>query len=228
MDIKYLILDFGKVIAGPSTGSWFITPKFLELIDISKIDVEEFHKQVPSFNYLLDKKILTEDEEYNMFKEFYSSILKSINYTDISEDIINTIAYDFTYTSNKYKLYDNVIDELEQLSKQYKLLLLTDNWPCVLRILKEYDIDKYFDKVYVSSIYDTKKAKKVFFDYPINDYNIKEGEAIFVDDNESLLDIAKEKGLNTRLMVRNNKEVESNHPIIHNLYEIFETAYIRK
>ena len=95
--------------------------------------------------------------------------------------------------------------------------MLTDNWPCVNRILKEYGIYDYFDKVYVSSIYGTKKSEKVFFDYPIKDYNIKEGEAIFIDDNESLLDIAKEKGLDTRLMVRSKEIKKSNHNIIYDL-----------
>lgn len=36
--IKYLILDFGKVLAYPTTGNWSITPKFIELVDLKKID----------------------------------------------------------------------------------------------------------------------------------------------------------------------------------------------
>ena len=42
MNYKYTILDFGKVIVKPTTGNWDITPKFLELIDINKIDVDKF------------------------------------------------------------------------------------------------------------------------------------------------------------------------------------------
>ena len=38
MNYKYIILDFGKVLAGPTTGEWFITPKFIELVDMSLID----------------------------------------------------------------------------------------------------------------------------------------------------------------------------------------------
>ena len=34
MNYKYIILDFGKVLAGPTTGEWFITPKFKELVDM--------------------------------------------------------------------------------------------------------------------------------------------------------------------------------------------------
>ena len=36
--VKYIILDFGRVLAYPPTGYWQITPKFLKLIDINQID----------------------------------------------------------------------------------------------------------------------------------------------------------------------------------------------
>lgn len=219
-NIKYLILDFGKVIAGPTTGHWFITPKFMELIDMNEIDIDEFNNIVDDFNYILDRKILTEEEEFNAFYDFYDNMLKRINYSKYNTDVIRSIAHDMTYNSSKYTMYENVKEELELLSKQYILIMLTDNWPCVTRILKEYGIYDYFNKVYISSVYGCQKKDKVFFDYMINDYNIKEGEAIFVDDNESLLDIAKNKNLDTRLMVRNGEDIKSNHIVINDLYEL--------
>lgn len=54
----------------------------------------------------------------------------------------------------------------------------------------------------------------------MQDFNIKNKEAIFVDDNESLLDIAKEKGLIVKLMDRENKVLNSKHKIINNLTKI--------
>ncbi|CCY87796.1 unknown [Mycoplasma sp. CAG:956] len=36
--MKYIVLDFGMVLAYPPTENWHITPKFLELIDIKKIN----------------------------------------------------------------------------------------------------------------------------------------------------------------------------------------------
>ena len=65
------------------------------------------------------------------------------------------------------------------------------------------------------------KKNEVFFDNPINDFNIKNNEAIFIDDNESLLEIAVKKGLEARLMDRKNKKEKSRFKIIHNLKEIF-------
>lgn len=215
--IKYIILDFGKVIAGPTTGNWFMTPCFLENVDINLIDKNKFMEALNKYGYLKDRKITTLEEEYECFYKFYSSVLKEINYPKYSDEIAKNIAYNFTYQNDKYTFYENIEKELEELNKKYIVILLTDNWPCVNRILDEIDFTKYFSKVYVSSIYGKQKKDIVLFDYPINDFNIKENEAIFIDDNEALLDIAKTKKLDVRLMDREGSIKNSKYNIISNL-----------
>lgn len=218
--LKYVILDFGKVIAGPTTGDWFITPCFLKNIDINLIDKELFKEALNKYGYFKDIKITTLEEEYDAFYKLYSSALKEINYPNYSDQIAKNIAYNFTYENDKYTFYDNVEKELKELSKKYTLILLTDNWPCINRILDEMDFTKYFSKVYVSSIYGKQKKDIVLFDYPINDFNIKENEAIFIDDNEALLDIAITKKLDVRLMDRECIIENSKYPIINDLKKL--------
>lgn len=218
--IKYIILDFGKVLAYPTTGHWFITPKFMELVDMSKIDLMQFNECTKKLNDILSRKAINREEEYELFFDFYSRLFDLLEYPYKSKELIDNIVYDMVYTSNKYRLYDGVKRELEELSKHYTLLLLSDNWPCCIDIMKEYDIDKYFDKLYISSIYGATKGDGIFFDYLINDYHIQSGEAIFIDDNPELLAIASYKGLDVRLMDRDNKCKDSDYPIIHSLSEI--------
>ena len=81
MNYKYIILDFGKVIAGPTTGHWDITPKFLELIDINKIDMEKFNILRKKYQDILSEKVINLEEEYNMFFRFYDGILSGLNYS---------------------------------------------------------------------------------------------------------------------------------------------------
>lgn len=220
MSTKYIILDFGKVIAAPTTGNWDMTPKFLELIDINKLDVDKMQKARKKYGHILSEKVISLEEEYDMFLRFYDGILRESHYLNYSKKLASDIAYNRTYGFDKYKLYDNVKEELVKLKEKYILILLSDNWPCVIPYMKEYEIYNLFDKIYVSSIYGVEKKDKVFFDYPIKDFNIKNGEAIFVDDNESLLDIAKEKGLDVRLMDRENKILDSKYKIINTLKKI--------
>lgn len=216
--IKYIILDFGKVLNYPTTGHWFITPLFLKLIDYDKVDKDLLNEKFKEYYYITQRKVINLEEEYRMIYEYYDKVLSEINYLSYNEEISKALAYNFTYENDKYKFYDNIVDELKKLKEKYKLILLSDNWPCVIRIMKDIGIYDLFEKVYVSSIYGIEKSDKDFFDYPIKDFNIKNGEAIFIDDKENNLDIAKEKGLDVRLMDRENKVIDSKYKIIHNLY----------
>lgn len=218
--IKYVVLDFGMVLAYPPTGNWHITPKFLKLIDIKKINEEILENAISNNKQILDKQITSLEEEYNMFIEFYSKVLLECGYTKIKSDTVKKIAYNRTYENDKYLPYDKIKEELERLASKYKLLLLTDNWPDVFIFLKEYGISDLFSKIYVSSVYGQLKKDGDFFDNPIRDFNIKKNEAIFIDDNETLLEVASSKGFEVRLMDREGKLKNSKFKIINNLSSI--------
>lgn len=215
--IKYIVLDFGKVLAYPTTGNWHITPKFLELININQIDNAALKEAITNNQQLLDKKITNLEEEYNMFIEFYNNILLQCNYLNYDMETVKKIAFNRTYENDKYMPYEGVKKELLALSSKYKLLLLSENWPDAINSLKEYGIYNLFSKIYISSIYGQVKKDGIFFDNPINDFNIKNGEAMFIDDNEKLLEIAQAKGYDVRLMDRKNKITTSKFKIIHDL-----------
>ena len=217
--IKYIILDFGNVLAYPITGNWFITPDFWNDLNDYYIDKDLLLNNFKKYGYILNDKILTEKEEYEMFYNFYNNVLSDFCAND---KIISKIANDFVNSDNKYEFYDDVVNCLSTLKNNYKLILLSDNWPCMYRILKNNGIDKYFDKIYSSSDYGKKKEDGILFDYPINDFDIKKGEAIFIDDNEELLDIASSKGLLVRHMDRENKIIKSKYKIINNLNLMLE------
>ena len=220
MKYKYVILDFGKVLAGPTTGDWFITPKFEEVIDMSIIDRHALNDQFNKFNEIIGRKMLTLEEEYNSFFELYSLVLQEVDYPKYSDDIVHEIAYNFTYESDKYTFYDGIKEELERLKKKYKLILLTDNWPCVEKILDNKKLTKYFEKIYISSYYGTQKKDGLFFDYVVEDFNIKPHEALFIDDTEINLDKALEKGIDVLLMDRDNEVKDSKYKKINNLLNI--------
>lgn len=225
---KYIVLDFGNVVVTPTTGDWNITPKFQELIDMNKIDELELDNAIMKYAYMFGEKMDTLEQEYDMFKRYYDRVLKKVKYPYYSEKIVDDIAYDRTYKHDKYTLCDNIYDELSKLKEKYTLIMVTDNWPCVIPYMKDNNLYDYFDKIYVSSVYGVVKKQKVLFDYPINDYNIKPGEALFIDDNEINLDAAKEKGFDVLLMDRYNENNKSKYKIINDLYNIGEEYEYRK
>lgn len=218
--VKYLILDFGKVLARPSSGNWFITPNFYKILKKDKINLNEFEDCTIKLNNLISMKMETELEEYEAFTKFYCEILMHMKYTENVDDMAKKLSNDFVYNDKKYTMYEDTKENLKRLSQKYKLILLSDNWPCAFRIMKNLGIDQYFDKLYISSVYDCQKKDGILFDYPIKDYNIKPGEAIFVDDNEELVDIANEKGLKSIIMDREGTIKESKYRKIYSLNEL--------
>lgn len=219
MDKDYLILDFGMVLAGPATDNWFITPNFYKVVNRDKVKLEEFKKAIKKYGYYLDMPMKNEAEEFVCFSEFYRHILEDMEYP-VTDDIVEELADDWTFNDNKYKFYPNVIEELEYLSKSHKLLVLSDNWPSVLRIMHNNDTYKYFERIYVSSIYGCLKKQGTFFDYPIQDYDLKNKKTIFVDDDLKNLDVSLKKGLTPIMMDRTNDVVKTKYKKINSLYNI--------
>ena len=201
---KYLILDFGLVLGEPKTGNWFITPNFYEIIGKNKIDLKRLNVLFNKYNENISKKIITKEEEYKAFKEFYLNILNELKIVKNEEETAEKLAEDFVYNEDKYIMYDDVYEFLEKQSQKYILILLSDNWPCVYAILKNWGIDKFFTKIYISSEYPALKKDGLLFDYAMNEFKIKKDEAIFIDDNPELLEVADKKKLIPVLMDRNN------------------------
>ena len=226
MNLKYIIFDFGKVLGYPKSGKWFLTPKFMTILNDSKIDIDKAKEVISKNKYLVkdDLPIKTLEEEYNMFINFYSNILNELM---LDESLSKEIAYDKVYNNSEYSLYDDVKDILNKLNKNYKLIMLTNNFPSIIDYLKHEDIYYLFDKVYVSSICETSKNEEKFFDMVIKDYNIEENEAIFIDDFEDNLDIGIRKKLNVIMLDRENKK-ESKYKKISNLVELEKHLKIAK
>lgn len=201
---EYIILDFGLVLGKPKTGEWFITPNFFRILGTEKIDLKKLKFLFNKFNALISVKMTTREEEYESFKEFYYNVINEQNIVGNPKDQAEKLAQDFVYNEDKYVMYDDVYDFLSEASKENKLILLSDNWPCVYNILKRWNIYDFFTKLYISSEYCELKKDGKFFDRPINEFGIKENEAIFVDDNPDLLDVAVKKKLSPILMDRAN------------------------
>lgn len=218
---KYLILDFGLVLGKPKTGNWFITPNFYEIIGKNKIDLKRLNVLFNKYNENISKKIITKEEEYKAFKEFYLNILNELKIVKNEEETAEKLAEDFVYNEDKYIMYDDVYEFLEKQSQKYILILLSDNWPCVYAILKNWGIDKFFTKIYISSEYPALKKDGLLFDYAMNEFKIKKEEAIFIDDNPELLEVADKKKLIPVLMDRANLHKDySKYKRIQNLEEI--------
>ncbi len=217
--IKYAILDFGKVIAYPTTGHWFITPKFESVVNMDELIMDDIQRAISEHIHIISEEAHTLEDEYDIFYRFYTNVFSTLKY-DIAQEDLKSIAYNITYENDKYGIYPHVIEELEYLKSKYRLIMITDNWPCVTRILEYYKMDVYFEKVYISSVYGSTKIKGKLFEIAKKEFDIKNQEAMFVDDNPKILEVAESYGLVPILMDRNMVNPDCKYQIISSLFEI--------
>ena len=54
---------------------WFTTPKFKEEIDMSNIDKTKLEAAMKENAWLISEKMITEEDEYDIFLKYYENIL---------------------------------------------------------------------------------------------------------------------------------------------------------
>lgn len=205
-NVKYIVFDIGGVLAEPLTGHWFISPNFFKIFPELETRIEEVKYVLKYTMNLRDiRNIGSEQEEKEMFYKYYRKVLEDLNYCNITEEKLQAIAEDIVFNDSKFKFYDDVKNNLERLSKRYRLGILSDGWASSYRVLRNNGLDIYFDKILISSVYGSIKTDGTFFEILINKMNINPKETIFIDDRENILDIAYKYNF---IPVKMNREKE--------------------
>ena len=221
MNIRNIIFDNGGVLVEPRTGHWYMTTNFWKIIALDKETNEDIIKEaMKKYQYMLTQEPKTELEEYNMFSNFYYKVLEEINYNNLNKEIANQLASDCVYNDNKCIFYDDVDEELKNLSKKYNLYMISDAWASSYRVLDNRNISKYFKNIMISSIESKTKLEGLFEIFLEKNKSVIPQESIFIDDRSDILDKAKECGFNVLLMDRARKCIDSKYNKIYELNDI--------
>lgn len=224
--IKNLVFDFGRVLAYPATGNWFITPETKNILGALRFFKLMHSSKTPtafrnSCRYLDSIHLLhTEEEEIEQFTEFYKRALAEIGIKDKNETLSLKLAQDVTLNDNKVVIYDDVLPCFEELKSKYSISVLSDTWPSLRRVLKNYGVSQYLSGIVLSCDYNEQKSGTKLFEIAIKEWNILPEETVFVDDSESNLDNASKVGFSCILMDRTGKKKESKYPIVYDLNDL--------
>lgn len=224
--IKNLVFDFGRVLAYPATGNWFITPETKNILGALRFFKLMHSSKTPtafrnSCRYLDSIHLLhTEEEEIEQFTEFYKRAFAEIGIKDKNETLSLKLAQDVTLNDNKVVIYDDVLPCFEELKSEYSISVLSDTWPSLRRVLKNYGVSQYLSGIVLSCDYNEQKSGTKLFEIAIKEWNILPEETVFVDDSESNLDNASKVGFSCILMDRTGKKKESKYPIVYDLNDL--------
>lgn len=220
MNIKNIIFDIGGVLAEPKTGHWFITPNFWNIVDKKLIDREKLEISMKMNMYLQTQEPKTEKEEHYMFSKYYYKVLDDINYPNLSTEVADKIANDCVYNNEKFLFYNDNKKVLKVLSKKYNLYIISNGWPSSFRVLKNNEIDKYFNDIIISSMYTTTKEEELFDIFLNKHKNVNPKETLYIDDRTYILDKANKYNFNLLLMDRKDTYKENKYKTIKSMNDI--------
>ncbi len=209
-NIKAILFDSGRVLNGPVTGHWFITPNFWKYVDKNIYDSVDKRKIASAF-YVADKYIVaqklmtTKEEEYQHFVKFYDIFSSQLPELKLTSEAIESIAKDLVFNPQKYVFYDDALTVISELKGKYKLAIVSDAWPSLLDVYEENNMISYFDSIVISSFIGTSKPDSKMYCTALEELNIKPEEAVFVDDSLKNCLGALTVGINTVLLCRNKK-----------------------
>ena len=221
---KVIFLDVGYTLDAPASGDWMITNKFKEIAGdrIKGIEPEEIKRaKYVGIDFLEKNHLLnTMEEEYEQDIEFYSIISKELD-LGLSMKELEEIAYDRTYNMKNYIAYPGTVDTVKELSKSFKLGIISDTWPSITPQLEYIGVLKYISfETYSCSLGVFKPDKRMYLD-ALSKCGVSAEETVFVDDRIVNLEGAAEVGITPILITVNpDSDRETNFTKIKELREL--------
>lgn len=100
--IKAILIDSGRVLNGPITGHWFITPNFFRYVDKKTFDSISYSKKKMAFSkaseYILQQKFIVDlDEEYFHFRKYYEIFFEQLPELSVNSVDIENVTKDLVF-----------------------------------------------------------------------------------------------------------------------------------
>jgi putative hydrolase of the HAD superfamily len=232
-NIEAILFDSGRVLNVPKSGHWFISPGFysqinrraFEKIGKNRINIA-FSK---AGNYINSISVITsKEEEYTHFLKYYTIFSEELPELGLTESKIAELAKDLVYNTEKYLFFEDALTIIPELSKKYKLAVVSDAWPSLKDVFMKADLYKYFSSFIISSYLGVTKPNEKMYLTALTELRITPQKALFIDDNVNNCLGAVKIGINAVLLCRNKKRfilqkilsVSKGYRVIYSLKEL--------
>lgn len=232
--IKALLFDSGGVLNYPKTGQWHIPPRTFEYIDKKEFDRLPSEQLRRAFglglNYLDDNHdIQTDSQELDCFFQFYTIIFNELKQLNADSNTIHNIATDTVFNNNKFVFFDDVYEYIPIFHKGYKLGIVSDTWPSLERVYRDAGLYDYFSTFVMSSVLNVCKPHELMYTTALDELEIAPEEAIFIDDSYDNCIGAEKLGIQSVLMIRDNRDWDNIQDIkyikgLDELYTLLEVS----
>ncbi len=205
--IKALILDAGGVLVHPVHGNWNIPARYRELLGPFAADVSSPRWldacRAEAHHIREDAVILHTDGEYQVRLTFLDQVAKRMGWT-LDKQVLEELAWDFTYNPARYIWYEDVEETLEQLSKRLRLGMLSDAMPSFKEFCLMRGIDQYFKEMVFSTEIGACKPSPRMYKEICRRMELSPESCLFVDDRPCNLEGALQFGMEAIQMCRDD------------------------
>lgn len=153
-------------------------------------------------------KVWLKANGYTLDGEFLSAV-QSVDRGDITTDEFLAIlghltgksaAVIFDGMEGDVSINTDILSLIERLKGTYKIGLLSNSPSAFLRgILKEHDLERYFDTIVISSEVGFIKPNPEIFHHILSKMNVMPAEALFIDDTNRNVEGAERVGITSLL-----------------------------
>ena len=226
--IRNVLFDYGRVLARPCTGNWFLTPNTLRMggfgltlrFYLQSGKTKKLFREGEKF-LLENHTLFTEEEEIEQFTGYYLRLLDGLGQRRNRERIARDMAYDCVKNDGKVIFYTDVTDGLTALKKNYYIGVVSDTWPSLRRLLDRAGVAPLLDGLVMSCEHGVTKNEGIkLFDIAAETLVIDPAETLFVDDSPSILDNAVAAGYRPLLMDRNRTAEAGRYPIARSMDDV--------
>ena len=200
MAVKAIFFDFWGTLVENGVRSPVKQVKW-----ILRLNDTDFSEYIVKFEEVFMTK------KFKDLKEGFDEVIKAFD-LEIPDFIVEKLIGMWNKNTILARPYDNTISILEELKKDYKLILIsnTDNFS-VNSVLEKFDLKKYFDEIALSCDTGYLKSNKKAFGDILKKLKIKKSEAVMVGDSiESDVKGAENAGIKPILLdVRGTREYEN-------------------
>lgn len=229
--VKAILFDSGRVLNTPVTGHWYITPNFFDYVDKKKFNSISLKAKRLAFNkageYIKQQRLIAdENNEYKYFFEYYKIFSKCLPQLQLTIEDIQSITKDYVYNYSKYRFFQDAIELIPELSKSYKLAIVSDAWPSLENVFRAVGLRDYFSSFVISSKKGITKPHELMYTTALKELNVSPEESIFIDDSIRNCDGAIKLGIRSFVLCRDwklyiyHKLFKRKYSVVRNLTDI--------
>lgn len=143
---------------------------------------------------------------------FWKSVLSELT-SEVSEEEVNYV-YDLFNHKMLTKLNEGMLDLIKTLSPHYKLVLLSNSFRDMDKLIFSSEFIKYFDRICLSHLNSYKKPNKKAFLPLFEDFDVDPNECLFIDDQLRHVEGAQKLGVkgivykNTENLIKELKKLK--------------------